>query len=578
MSWIALPGRKRWLATKVRVGFALALGILLGIGWASHRTITEFQESVRAVSHTYEFLHDLDVLQSMMRDAETGQRGFLLTDNREYLDPYTTSVPLVAELTKRLRLSAGGDPRLLQTLDRLESLISWRLIDLKAGIELREQQDRAAAVAHVRTDEGKRIMDEARRVAGQISAEQLALLDQRKARTETTAARMLPVILLGSVLGFVFVLGAVFIINSDIRERVRAEEELEQFFAVSVDFLAITTVDGYFVRLNRAWEKLLSTGQGERACLLDFIHADDRQGMAAALRKARDGAENVYLENRWRTQSGGYRWLAWNLSLLKAQNMICVGAHDITVRREAERAEDEFVSMVSHEVRTPLTSIRAALGLLAAGLLQSQPERGQRMLEIALSNTQRLTVLINDILDLERIKSGKMSMHKRECRTGQIAGDAVEAMKAMAEKAGVKLERTGADVPLVADPDRILQTVANLVSNAIKFSPAGSTVSVGSGCKGSVVEFRIQDQGRGIPADQLERVFERFHQVKTADAREKGGSGLGLPICRAIVEQHGGRIWVESKVGEGSTFIVALPQDASAVPAAAAGESDAAQA
>ncbi|NJN86194.1 MAG: GAF domain-containing protein [Leptolyngbyaceae cyanobacterium SL_7_1] len=248
---------------------------------------------------------------------------------------------------------------------------------------------------------------------------------------------------------------------------------------------------------------------------------------------------------------------------------------DITDRQLVEQMKDEFVSIVSHELRTPLTSIRSTLGLLASGWLNNHPERSQRMLEIASSNTNRLVRLINDILDIERIKFGKVTMEKNLCNAAELMTQSVDVMRAMADKAGIFLAVTTVSVNLWADCDRIIQTLTNLLSNAIKFSPAGSTVwltaevlqapGVPSDPSSEAVPdssdyilFCVRDQGIGIPGDKLETIFDRFQQVDASTSRSQGGTGLGLTICRGIVQQHGGQIWVESVVGEGSTFCFTL--------------------
>jgi PAS domain S-box-containing protein len=231
---------------------------------------------------------------------------------------------------------------------------------------------------------------------------------------------------------------------------------------------------------------------------------------------------------------------------------------DITARREVETAKDEFVAIVSHELRTPLTSIRGSLGLLASGVLDSEPAKAERMLEVALENTDRLVRLVNDMLDIERIESGTVHLARQACDAGQLVHDAADAMRTAAMLAGVTLDVPGGHGALWADPDRVLQTLTNLISNAIKFSPEGATVWLGVDARGDEIVFAVRDEGRGIPPDKLELIFERFQQVDSSDAREKGGTGLGLAICRSIVEQHGGRIWAES-VGDGSTFQFTLP-------------------
>ena len=228
-------------------------------------------------------------------------------------------------------------------------------------------------------------------------------------------------------------------------------------------------------------------------------------------------------------------------------------------RQEVERMKDEFVSVVSHELRTPLTSIRGALGLLAGGRV-TDPEKSQRMLNIAVTNTDRLVRLINNILDIERMESGRISMEKVDCGVAALMTSAADAMQGAAEKANVKLSVSPLQAHLFADPDRIMQTLTNLLSNAIKFSPPGGTIWLTAVRVDGQIQFQVRDEGRGIPADKLTSIFERFQQVDSSDAREKGGTGLGLAICQSIVTQHGGRIWVESKLGEGSTFFVALEE------------------
>ena len=232
---------------------------------------------------------------------------------------------------------------------------------------------------------------------------------------------------------------------------------------------------------------------------------------------------------------------------------------DISQRFALDRMKDEFVSTVSHELRTPLTSIRGALGLLSAGLLGTVTEKAANLLRIALSNSDRLVRLINDILDLERIQSGREPLTFRPIALGEIVRQAIDGMQPVADAAGVQLIHDAKMVPLSADPDRLLQVLTNLLSNAVKFSPEGATVSVTIREGSSGVTMSVIDQGRGIPADKLESIFDRFQQVDASDSRQKGGSGLGLAICRTIVQQHGGRIWAERNPVCGSTFRVTLP-------------------
>jgi signal transduction histidine kinase len=232
---------------------------------------------------------------------------------------------------------------------------------------------------------------------------------------------------------------------------------------------------------------------------------------------------------------------------------------DITRYHRVEQLRNQFVTLVSHELRTPLTSIRGALDLIASGRLGALPDDTKEMLDIAVRNTQRLGRLLDDILDLEQMDSGKLTMAKQPRSARALVDQAATEMRPMAEQVVVRLRVAGPDATVFADPYRVVQALTNLLGNAIKFSPPGATVWVTAEPRPGEVLVRVKDQGRGIPPDKLEAIFGRFEQVDSSDARDKGGSGLGLAICRSIIEQHGGRIWVQSTLGQGSTFSFTLP-------------------
>jgi len=238
---------------------------------------------------------------------------------------------------------------------------------------------------------------------------------------------------------------------------------------------------------------------------------------------------------------------------------VVVTCTDITERLKIDRMKDEFVSTVSHELRTPLTAIRGALGLLSAGIVGTFPEKAQRLLEIASTNTDRLVRLINDILDLEKIDSGKLELSRQPVPVDDLLRQTIDGVRPLLERAKITAVVQSATDLIDVDPDRIIQTLTNLVSNAIKFSPEGSTIRVSAQRDGAQIAFSVADEGRGIPPEKLEAIFERFEQVDASDSRDKGGSGLGLAISRSIVQQHGGTIHAESQLGRGSTFVFTIP-------------------
>ena len=243
---------------------------------------------------------------------------------------------------------------------------------------------------------------------------------------------------------------------------------------------------------------------------------------------------------------------------------VVVAFTDISERNALDRMKDEFISTVSHELRTPLTSLRAALGLVAGGALTERPDKMRQMMDIAIGNTDRLIRLVNDILDLERIGSGKVSLHAVNCPLSELFERAVTLLQTTAAKSNVRFTLEPNNVTVWADPDRVLQLLTNLISNAIKFSPQGAAIPSEIKLTAQYVTaeealIEVTDHGRGIPADKLQQIFERFKQVDASDSRAMGGTGLGLAICRSIVQQHGGHIWATSVLGEGSTFHFTLP-------------------
>ena len=225
--------------------------------------------------------------------------------------------------------------------------------------------------------------------------------------------------------------------------------------------------------------------------------------------------------------------------------------------KEVERLKDGFLSTVSHELRTPLTSIRGSLGLLASGALGALSDDVVEVVSIAERNAVRLIGLINEILDLERLQTGRIELQFAEVPADSIVRRAIESLATSWQEHGVAVEAPTVSCSIWADADRMVQVLVNLLSNAVKFSPAGGVVTIGVALADGSVEFRVTDRGRGVAADDQRLIFERFQQVETSDARDKGGVGLGLAICKSIVEQHGGTIGIESDVGEaghGSTF------------------------
>ncbi len=266
------------------------------------------------------------------------------------------------------------------------------------------------------------------------------------------------------------------------------------------------------------------------------------------------------------------------VSLIKGIDGNVVGfaliARDISERQIIQRMQEEFISVINHELRTPLASLQGSIELLLTGKLGDLSEQGLRMLQIAANNIDRLVHLTSKILDLEALTSGKAAILKQPCDIGQLLSQAAIDEQATARKRDIQLVVMPASIQVSLDPIRIMQVLHHLIKNAIQFSPPGSQVwldvklqedSRNDAIKSPYALISVKDQGQGIPPNQLELIFNQFQQGDASDSRRPGGVGLGLAICRNIVQQHQGSLWVESTIGQGSTFYLALPMQRVAV-------------
>ena len=355
--------------------------------------------------------------------------------------------------------------------------------------------------------------------------------------------------------------------------RKRTEEELRQseakFRSLSESSplgIFMTDIQGQCIYTNPRYQAICgctfdeALGNG----WVQFIHPEDREEIAVRWSNAVSQRQEFRSEIRYVRKDRIIRFGRVRSAPIFSVADELIGyvgtVEDVTDSRAVETMKKEFISIVSHELRTPLTSIRGSLGLVAAGVFKNKPEAAQQMLDIAAHDTERLVRLVNDILDLERLESQKVTLVKQWCDAAKLLQQSVKTVQSLAAEGNITLCVESTSIQIWVDSDRIIQTLVNLVSNAIKFSPPHSTVTLSVQDQAEQVLFQVKDQGRGIPADKLDTIFGRFQQVDASDSRQKGGTGLGLAICKSIVQQHGGKIWVESVVGKGSSFYFTLPK------------------
>jgi PAS domain S-box-containing protein len=297
----------------------------------------------------------------------------------------------------------------------------------------------------------------------------------------------------------------------------------------------------------------------------DSIHPEDRDHVTYQFEMARSGDVECNLEYRITRPDGSVRYLHDRGAVIRdfrgRPYRLAGVAIDITDRVEMERLKNEFISVVSHELRTPLTSVRASLGLIDGGVVGEVPEEMKALVHIAKEGSDRLVRLLNDLLDMERIESGRFDFRMGPADLVMITRRAVESSRALGEERKIELV-TSYDVetaPVMADSDRIHQVINSLISNATKFSPEGATVELSLKRNGLFFRVAVVDFGAGIPSEFRGRVFEKFAQADSSTTRAHGGAGLGLSIARSIVERHGGGIGFDSDAGQGTAFYFDLP-------------------
>ncbi len=364
----------------------------------------------------------------------------------------------------------------------------------------------------------------------------------------------------------------------NITERKRSEQELHEseirlrsIFEGVVDGLVTINEEGVVQDFNPAAEKIFGYVAedviGKKVnVLMPHDYAANHDGYLASYHETGHSQSILGLGREVEgLRSDGTRFpmeLAVSELWIGGRRLYSGIVRDITERKRIDRMKNEFVSTVSHELRTPLTSIRGSLGLALSGVVGDVPAKMHEMLMIASNNTERLLLLINDILDMQKIESGMMSFHFRKQNMEELVKEAVRDNESYARQFNVKfvLQRSLNNVHVFADKDRIIQVMANLLSNAAKFSPKNETIEISLARHKGAVRVSIADHGPGIPEDFQPKLFEKFTQHDASDARQKGGTGLGLSITKAIIDKHGGKLDFVSKMGVGTTFYFELPE------------------
>ncbi len=374
----------------------------------------------------------------------------------------------------------------------------------------------------------------------------------------------------------------------DVTERRQAENELDRFFMLCRDMLCIAGTNGCFLRVNPACERILGFTPDEMASrpYIEFVHPEDRESTTAATLQLSSGQDVISFENRYRTKAGTYKWLLWASSVSLEEQRVYAVARDITERKQREqrqeedaarmaqlvkeleaaktraesaaRAKSEFLANMSHEVRTPMNAV---IGMTSLALDTRLSTEQREYLTIVKQSADALLSVIDDILDFSKIEERGLELERVEFDLRDVVENSVRSLAWRTQQKGLELAcEVAAETPSVVlgDAGRLRQILVNLVANAAKFTHKGEVIVrvavIETLARQARLQFSVSDTGIGIPVEKQKLIFEAFAQADGSITRQYGGTGLGLAISTQLVELMGGRIWVESKPGEGSTF------------------------
>ncbi len=545
------------LAFRTVLASAAAMLMLVAVGWLSLSSLRGLMTSERLVTGSYEVVAAIEDVSATLADMGASEHAFLMTRDLDNAAAYGDNVAALDRAADRLgALLTNGEQR-----RRLGALREG----LRADIADLDEEMRGGRTS------GDNRNQHARPVLVAMRAAEGALLKGRQRADDESSRRAYTWIWMGIVLVAAFMGAAVALIAAGFVRSQRAERavasseaRLRATFNAMMSGMFVTDDHSIVVSVNPALSKMIGLPEDRIVghSVAEFLAlTEDQDGETVA--QMRDRIIGRVTPADMRRADGTLVPIEMCVSRFEVDGRQCHVASwtDVSERREIDRMKDEFVSIVSHELRTPLTSVRGALQLVLADPPEFKDEEQAPLLDIALKNCERLIRIINDILDVSKIEAGKIELHLKPCSASELAATAMQSVTEIARHASVTLETEIEEGVghVRADFDRMVQVLVNMLSNAVKFAPAGSAVTLGATRAADSITWSVRDRGQGIAEEDLSKLFKKFSQVDASATRATGGTGLGLSIVKALVEQHGGTVGVESRLGEGTTFTVTLP-------------------
>ncbi|MBX9687798.1 MAG: cell wall metabolism sensor histidine kinase WalK [Candidatus Obscuribacterales bacterium] len=329
----------------------------------------------------------------------------------------------------------------------------------------------------------------------------------------------------------------------------------------AVDVICSINAESKFSKVSPASLKLFDYEPAEliNQPFSKVIYEADLEKALKWVENLKSSENRAELETRILRKDGTIAEMLWSAHWSASENAIFCVVHDITDRNELERLKQQFVSMISHDLRTPLSAVKSTLALLGAGAWGDLTEKGLQKVTMAEKSLRDSIELINNLLDLDKMESGTIDLQVQNISLSELLRDCAGSLSSLAEQRAIAIKIPEIECRALADPKRLSQVLINLLGNALKFSPSGSEVALKIDAEDSFIKVGIIDQGPGVKAEEQESIFQRFHQAPETAEKAREGTGLGLAICKAIIEAHGGNIGVESDGKNGSKFWFRLP-------------------
>jgi PAS domain S-box-containing protein len=584
----------------VFLGGAVLLLLLAANMAVNTGNIQRVREQAEIVAHTQAVNAALAKLLSDLKDAETGQRGYLITGNPRYLDPYKAALAAVDPDLREVAMLVAGSPEQESALERLRQHVRGKLVELERTLALRDAKGFDAARNLVESDVGKVEMDRAREIVAEMSGRETRLLAERQSEADYAYRRALVSAIAGGLIACAVVAAFLVLLRRYLNARERTtlqiaqQRELLQTTLASIGDGVITTDPVARVTFLNPVAETLTGWRNDEARGVDLtrvfriVNEYTREAVEnPAIRALREGVI-VGLANHTLliSQDGTERPIADSAAPIRVGETLfgCVLVfRDVTERarldaelKTADRRKDEFLATLAHELRNPLAPISNALFILG------HADAPRASLETALATMQRqvkqMVRLIDDLLDVGRIRLGKIALSPRRVAIAEAIEQAVETVSPMVSAARHELQVVLPNEPVYvdADPIRLAQIFSNLLNNAAKFTPAGGHISLTVSVEGARVEVRVKDDGIGIEPRHLEDIFGLFSQLDQSLERSNSGLGIGLSLVRRLVELHGGTVVAQSEgAGHGTEFVVRLPLAGDAAAPARGGETQA---